>query len=70
MAEGTEDLWEWRGRRYLLRAVTVKDYARHMRVRSPKWGTVHLPCDVYRRLVRPLRHFTHGSAPILEEVPF
>ena len=39
----TEDLWTWRGRRYLLRAVAVGDYRRHMRVRSPSWGTVGLP---------------------------
>jgi len=70
MAEGTEDLWEWRGRRYLLRAVAIEDYARHMRVRSPRWGTVHLPCGIFRKLVRPLSHFTHAQAPVLEEVPF
>src|SRR6185503_12145856 len=36
----TADLWTWRGKRYLLRAVAIDDYRRHMRVRSPKWGTV------------------------------
>ena len=56
-----EDLWTWRGRRYLLRAVDVADYRRHMRVRSPRWGTVWLPRDVFRELVKPLHHFTHQS---------
>lgn len=38
--DGTVDLWNWRGSRYLLRAVAVQAYAQHMRRRSPKWGTV------------------------------
>ena len=42
----TEDLWTWRSRRYLLRGGGQR-LERHMRVRSPKWGTVTLP----RRLI-------------------
>ena len=56
---GTADLWVWRGRRYLVRAVPVGDYRERMRVRSPKWGTVHLPTAAFRAVVRPLREFTH-----------
>jgi hypothetical protein len=56
-----EDLWTWRGRRYLLRAVEVADYRRHMRVRSPRWDTVTLPRAVFRELVKPVRHFTHRA---------
>jgi hypothetical protein len=59
MRRGTADVWVWRGRRYLMRAVPVIDYRQHMRVRSPKWRTVHLPMAVYRDVVRPLRVFTH-----------
>jgi hypothetical protein len=59
LRRGTHDLWIWKGRRYLMRAVSVADYRQHMRVRSPRWGTVHLPTDVFRDLVRPLREFTH-----------
>jgi hypothetical protein len=55
---GTHDLWLWRDRFYLLRAVPVDEYRRHMRVRSPKWGTVMLPADAFRDLVRPFRDFT------------
>ena len=59
-----EDLWTWRGRRYLLRAVEVSDYRRHMRVRSPKWGTVTLPRAAYRELVRPLHHYTRAETTV------
>src|SRR5262249_24577172 len=61
LPEDTDDLWTWRGRRYLFRAVAVDDYCRHMRVRSPSWETVSLPGAVFRQLVRPLHHFTHGA---------
>jgi hypothetical protein len=61
LRRGTADLWVWRGRRYLMRAVPVDDYRRHMRVRSPKWETVHLPTATFRSLVRPLREFTHPA---------
>lgn len=64
VAPDTEDLWHWRERRYLLRAVSAVDYQRHMRVRSPRWGTVALPRAAYRELVRPFRHFVS-----LAEVP-
>jgi hypothetical protein len=60
LPEDTQDLWTWRGRRYLLRAVPVEDYRRHMRVRSVKWNTFSLPTAVYRSLVRPLSFFTRG----------
>src|SRR5262249_2557117 len=54
LPEDTEDLWTWRGRRYLLRAVEVGVYRKAMRVRSPRWGTVWLRGAVYRELVRPV----------------
>jgi hypothetical protein len=57
---GTRDLLFWRGRAYLFRAVTVEEYRRHMRVRSPRWGTVMLSSAVFRELVRPFRSFTDG----------
>lgn len=56
---GASDVWPYHGRRYLMRAVTVEDYRRHLRVRSVKWGTVHLPTAAFRACVRPFRHFTH-----------
>jgi hypothetical protein len=64
LRRGTPDVWVWKGRRYLMRAVAVDDYRRHMRVRSPSWGTVHLPMAAFREVVRPLRELTHP-----QEVP-
>jgi hypothetical protein len=58
---GTPDLWAWRDRFYLLRAVTLDDYRRRMRVRSPKWGTVMLPTAAFRDLARPFRDFVSNS---------
>ena len=55
----TPDLWTWRGDRYLLRAVLVEDYAKQMRVRSPKWGTVNLNKAAFAEIVRPLWELTH-----------
>jgi hypothetical protein len=70
LPDDTPDLFTWRGRRYLFRAVPVDEYRAHLRVRSPKWGTVDLPGAVFRRLVRPLHDFTHGPAPVADECPF
>ena len=70
LPEDTEDLFIWRKRRYLLRAVDVEDYRRHLRVRSPRWGTVCLSRSVFRQLVRPMRHFTHGLPVIPDACPF
>lgn len=69
LLDETADLWTWNGRRYLLRAVDILDYRRHMRVRSPRWGTVSLPSAVFRDLVRPFNHFTHQVEPVHEECP-
>jgi hypothetical protein len=69
LPEDTPDLWSWRDNRYLFRAVAIADYQRSMRVRSPKWGTVTLPQTVFRGLVRPLHHFTHGLLEIGSEGP-
>jgi hypothetical protein len=61
LRRGTADVWVWKGRRYLMRAVPVGEYRRHMRARSPRWGTVHLPTAIFREIVRPLRDFTHPN---------
>src|SRR5205085_437351 len=62
LPEETEDLWRWQGRQYLLRAVAVDLYRRHMRTRSTKWGTVHLPGRVFREIVQPFSAFAHPAA--------
>jgi hypothetical protein len=68
MDERTPDLHCFRGRRYLFRAVEVHDYRRHMRVRSPRWGTVCLPLTAFRALVRPLSDFAKRRDD--EDVPY
>ncbi len=65
--DGTEDVWHFRGRTYLLRAVAADNYRRYMRVRSPRWETVSLPGAVFRELVEPFRSFTHKGQPLAEE---
>lgn len=64
LAPGTVDLWCWRGRRYLMRAIPVQAYRSAMRVRSPKWNTVYLPSRTFRELVRPFREFSHPIAEL------
>jgi hypothetical protein len=70
LPEKTTDLWTFRGRRYLFRAVEVSAYRRRMRVRSPKWKTVSLSNADFRALVRPLDDFLRGFVPAAEECPF
>ncbi len=66
---GTPDLFEFRDEKYLLRAVTLDDYCRHLRVRSPKWGTVDLPNAAFRSLARPFRYYTHECPSMTGEAP-
>lgn len=49
-----QEIFEDRGRWYAVRAVRASDYARHLRVRSPRWRTVHLSTSDFERLSRPL----------------
>jgi hypothetical protein len=69
LPEDTDDLWTWRGRRYLLRAIPVEDYRRHLRVRSPSWKTVGMPHPLFRQLARPFYTFT-GGKEMLADAPF
>jgi hypothetical protein len=52
----------FRGRTYLFRGVPVGAYRRHMRTRSPRWRTVHLPSDRFRTLVKPVTDFLAPDA--------
>jgi hypothetical protein len=69
LAADTPDLFAFRGKRYLFRAIDVSDYREHMRVRSPSWQTVTLPREAFRALVRPMRDFLRPCATS-SEVPF
>jgi hypothetical protein len=67
MAEDTPDRFLFRDAVYLVRAVAAVDYLVHMKNRSPKWGTVHLPTAKYRELVKPFSTFlrtTHEPAEV------
>jgi hypothetical protein len=57
----TPDLFPFRTDQYLMRAIEVGDYQRHMRRRSQSWNTVHLPVAAFRKLVRPFSDFLHPS---------
>ncbi len=70
LPDNLPDCWEWHDRRYLLRAVFADDYRQHMRIRSPRWGTVTLPGSVFRQLARPFQDVVREARPALEECPF
>jgi hypothetical protein len=61
----TPDLFPFRDRLYLIRAVDVADYRDLMGGRSRRWGTVHLSAAAFRRVVRPFSHFlVNPTAPV------
>ncbi|TVQ62108.1 MAG: hypothetical protein EA378_06490 [Phycisphaerales bacterium] len=49
-----EEVFEHRDRWYAVRAVRIRDYRAHMKTRSPRWGTVHLPASRFDELSSPL----------------
>ena len=48
-----KDLFAFSDQWYATLGLTVVDYRTHMRARSEKWGTVHLPTKEFRRLAKP-----------------
>jgi hypothetical protein len=63
---GTPDLFSFRDRLYLMRGISAAEYGAAMRLRSPRWGTVHLPMAKFRKLVKPFSHFLTGPGVELE----
>src|SRR5437660_8340612 len=59
--DDTPDVWRIKDEVYLFRAVTLDDYRKNMRVRSPKWQTVGLPKGKFEEIARPFRFFSHES---------
>lgn len=49
-----EEVFEHRQLWYAIRAVTLSEYRAAMKVRSPRWRTVHLPQAAFDRISRPL----------------
>ncbi len=56
----SDDLFAFAGRAYELRVVLLSDYLAHRRARSPRWKTVCLPREEFRRLARPPVDFWGG----------
>jgi hypothetical protein len=66
--DNSPDVWRHKDEVYLFRAVTLDDYRKSMRVRSPKWGTVGLSKGTFEQIARPFRYFSHeGPASTLAE---
>jgi hypothetical protein len=49
-----EEIFEHRAHWYAIRAITLTDYRASMKVRSPRWRTVHLPQTTFYHASRPL----------------
>jgi hypothetical protein len=45
----------------MFQAVSVADYSVNMKVRSPRWRTVMLSADDFRRLAVPVRRLLTNS---------
>ncbi|MBS0195247.1 MAG: HYExAFE family protein [Planctomycetes bacterium] len=66
-----QEVFEHQGRWYALRSVPVRDYARSMKPRSLRWGTLDLPREAYERISAPFapsasRLGIGDAAPMLE----
>lgn len=48
-----QEVFEDHGRWYAIRAARASDYRQHMRVRSPRWRTVHVPSAEFERISQP-----------------
>jgi hypothetical protein len=49
-----EEIFEHRAHWYAIRTITLSDYRSAMKIRSPRWRTVHLPQAAFDRASRPL----------------
>jgi hypothetical protein len=56
-----EEVFEHRDRWYAIRTVLVGPYARAMRTRSPKWGTVDVAPRTFDQICMPLAGRAHSS---------
>lgn len=48
-----QEVFAHKERWYVVRVVTLPDYEANMRVRSERWGTMHLPTRVFEKVSRP-----------------
>jgi hypothetical protein len=48
------EIFDYDENHYLFLAITLSDYIKFMKQRSPKWKTVTLPADRFRQCARPV----------------
>ncbi|MDX2118602.1 MAG: HYExAFE family protein [Planctomycetota bacterium] len=48
-----QEVFEHRGRWYAVRAVALEQYTRVMKIRSPRWGTMHVAPSVFEQISQP-----------------
>ncbi len=53
------DAFTYRQDRYLFFAVRLDDYQKFMKQRSPKWKTVTLPADKFRKIAAPAHNYLY-----------
>ena len=51
------DVFDFDANKYLFLCVTLEDYRKFMKRRSPKWRTVTLPADKFRQCAKQLDEF-------------
>ena len=51
------DAFDFDANKYLFLCVTLEDYRKYMKRRSPKWRTITLPADKFRQCAVQLREF-------------
>lgn len=69
-----QEVFESRGRWYALRCVLLSDYRANMKVRSPRWRTVHIASSRFEQISQPftagrsLRAHADCELPLLEPI--
>jgi hypothetical protein len=58
-----QEVFDFQGRWYALRAITLADYAGAMKTRSARWRTVDLPAEAFERLSQPFASPWIGGEP-------
>lgn len=57
-----QEIFEYRGVWYALRAATLRAYAEHMKIRSPRWRTVDVPRAAFERITQPFAPSPSGHS--------
>jgi hypothetical protein len=69
-----QEIFESRGRWYALRCVLLSDYRANMKIRSPRWRTVHIASSRFEQISQPftagrtLRAHAESELPLLEPI--